>query len=49
MRSPIEIPPFYVVLIICATTLVAALVFAEEWTWPLRAAAYMIPVSILIG
>jgi hypothetical protein len=29
--------------------LVAALVFAEGWTWPLRAAACMIPVSILMG
>jgi hypothetical protein len=25
------------------------LVFAEGWTWPLKAAACMIPVSLLIG
>ena len=48
MRSPIEIPPFYITLIICTAALVA-LVFAEGWTWPLKAAACMIPVSLLIG
>jgi len=48
MRSPIEIPPFYLALIICTAALVA-LVFAEGWTWPLKAAACMIPVSLLIG
>jgi len=25
------------------------LVFAEGWSWPLKAAACMIPVSLLIG
>jgi hypothetical protein len=39
-RSPIEIPPFYIAVIICT---------AEGWTWPLKAAACMIPVSLLIG
>jgi hypothetical protein len=48
MRSPIEIPPFYIALIICSAALVA-LVCAEGWTWPLKAAACMIPVSLLIG
>jgi hypothetical protein len=27
----------------------AALVYAEGWIWPLKAAAVMIPVSLLIG
>jgi hypothetical protein len=48
MRSPIEIPPFYVALIFCTVTLLA-LVRAEGWIWPLKAAACMIPVSLLIG
>jgi hypothetical protein len=48
MRSPIEIPPFYAVLIVCTATLLA-LVHAEGWIWPLKAAACMIPVSLLIG
>jgi hypothetical protein len=47
MRSPIEIPPYYLVLIVCATTLLA-LVHVEGWIWPLKAAACMIPVSLLI-
>jgi hypothetical protein len=48
MRGPIEIPPFYVTLIICTVTL-AALVRAEGWIWPLKAAACLIPLSLLIG
>jgi hypothetical protein len=48
MRDPIEITPYYAALILCAVILVA-LVFAEGWTWPLKAAACMIPVSLLIG
>jgi hypothetical protein len=47
MRSPIEIPPYYLVLIVCATTLLT-LVHVEGWIWPLKAAACMIPVSLLI-
>jgi hypothetical protein len=26
-----------------------ALVYAEGWIWPLKAAACMVPVSILVG
>jgi len=48
MRRPIEIPPRSAVLLLCAAALVG-LVFAEGWTWPLKAAAVMIPVSYLIG
>jgi hypothetical protein len=48
MRSPIEIPPRVVVLLLCAATLVG-LVYAEGWTWPLRVAAVMLPVSYLVG
>jgi hypothetical protein len=36
------------VLVVCALALVA-LVCAEGWTWPLKAAAVMIPVSLLVG
>jgi hypothetical protein len=35
-------------LIACVAAL-AALVYAEGWIWPLKAAAVMIPVSLLIG
>jgi hypothetical protein len=34
--------------IVCTLTLLA-LVYAGGWTWPLKAAAVMIPVSLLIG
>jgi len=34
-------------LIVCAGAL-AVLVYAEGWIWPLKAAAVMIPVSLLI-
>jgi hypothetical protein len=41
-------PLHHAVLVICALTLLA-LVHAEGWTWPLKAAACMIPVSLLLG
>jgi hypothetical protein len=47
-RYPIEIPPCEAVLILCAVALLV-LVHAEGWTWPLKAAACMIPVSLLAG
>jgi hypothetical protein len=48
VRSPIEIPPRSAVVIFCTLTLLA-LVYAEGWTWPLKAAFCMIPVSLLAG
>jgi hypothetical protein len=48
MRRHIEIPPRNALLVFCAAALVG-LVLAEGWTWPLKAAAVMIPVSYLIG
>jgi hypothetical protein len=48
MRRHIAIPPRNVLLILCAATLLG-LVFAEGWTWPLKLAAVMLPVSYLIG
>ena len=48
MRGPLEIPPYYAALIVCALTLIG-LVYAEGWTWPLEAAAVIIPVSLLFG
>jgi hypothetical protein len=47
MRSPIVIPPYYAVLIVCTVALLG-LVYVERWTWPLKAAACMIPVSLLL-
>lgn len=48
MRYPVAIPPRLAILLVCAATLIG-LVYAEGWTWPLRVAAVMIPVSYLIG
>ena len=48
MRNRFEIGLYEVMLVGCAAAL-AALVFAEGWIWPLKAAAVMIPVSLLIG
>jgi hypothetical protein len=48
MRRKIQIPPFYLVLIICTVALLT-LESAEGWIWPLKAAACMIPVSLLVG
>jgi len=48
MRYRLEIPPRHAVLIACAAALVG-LVYAEGWVWPLKAAAVMIPVSLLVG
>lgn len=47
-RRRIEIGPYLLVLIICTAGLVG-LVHSEGWIWPLKAAAVMIPVSVLIG
>jgi hypothetical protein len=43
-----EFGPREATLILCAGTL-AALVYVEGWIWPLKAAAVMIPLSLLIG
>jgi hypothetical protein len=48
MRRRIEMPPRNVLLVFCAVTLVG-LVLAEGWTWPLKLAAVMLPVSYLVG
>jgi hypothetical protein len=47
-RNPLPIAARDAVLIVCAGAL-AALVYAEGWIWPLKAAAVMIPISLLIG
>ncbi|HEY2540703.1 MAG TPA: hypothetical protein VGI28_14595 [Stellaceae bacterium] len=48
MRYRVRVPPRHAALIVCAAALVA-LVYAEGWTWPLTAAAVMIPISFLVG
>jgi hypothetical protein len=35
--------------LIACTAALALLVYAEGWIWPLKAAAVMIPVSLLIS
>jgi len=48
MRYRFELGPREATLILCTATL-AALVYAEGWIWPLKAAAVMIPLSLVIG
>ena len=48
MRNRFEIGVYEVAVVACAATLLA-LVYAEGWIWPLKAAAIMIPVTLLIG
>jgi hypothetical protein len=48
MRNRFEISLRESILILCAGAL-AALVYAEGWIWPLKAAAVIIPLSLLIG
>ena len=48
MHNRFEIGPREATLALCAV-LLAALVYAEGWIWPLKAAAVLIPVSLLIS
>ena len=48
MRPRFEISLHVATLVVCTAAL-AALVYAEGWIWPLKAAAVLIPVSLLIG
>ena len=48
MRYRFVISLHVATLVACAAVL-AVLVYAEGWTWPLQAAAVLIPVSLLIG
>ncbi len=47
-RKRIELRPYYMVLIACAAALLG-LVHAEGWIWPLKVAAVMLPVSVLVS
>jgi hypothetical protein len=48
MRRRFEVSLSDAVLIAC-TLVLLGLVYAEGWTWPLKVAACIIPVSLLIG
>jgi hypothetical protein len=48
MHRNFRIGPHELALAACLATL-AVLVYAEGWIWPLKAAAVMIPVTLLIG
>jgi hypothetical protein len=48
MRHRFEISPYGAALVLCAGAL-AVLVYGEGWIWPLKAAAVMIPLSLLFG
>jgi hypothetical protein len=47
-RNRLSIGAREAALVICAVAL-AVLVYSEGWIWPLKAAAVMIPISLLIG
>jgi hypothetical protein len=48
MQRRFEIRLRSVMLVLCCVVL-AVLVYSEGWIWPLKAAAVMIPVSLLIS
>ncbi|HLY45799.1 MAG TPA: hypothetical protein VKQ73_09485 [Stellaceae bacterium] len=48
MRYRFQINPREAALLACSVAL-ATLVYVEGWIWPLKAAAVMIPVSLLIS
>ena len=49
MRRPIlPIGPREATLVAC-TAVLLALVYAEGWIWPLKAAAVAIPISLIVG
>ena len=48
MRRRFEIRTREMTLIVCTLAL-ALLVYAEGWIWPLKAAAVLIPVSLMIS
>lgn len=48
MRFRRRFPARHAALLGCAFA-VAALVSVEGWIWPLKAAAIMIPVSLIVG
>ena len=48
MHRRYEISPYLATLAFCGAVLLT-LVYVEGWIWPLKAAAVMIPVSLLLG
>jgi len=48
MRRRVEIHAFEAALVLCAVALVA-LVYTEGWIWPLKAAALMLPITLLVS
>jgi hypothetical protein len=48
MRFRRKLPARQAALLGCALAVVA-LIHAEGWIWPLKAAAIMIPVSLIVG
>ncbi|MGE5269713.1 MAG: hypothetical protein ACM3JG_08590 [Thiohalocapsa sp.] len=42
-------PTLHQATLLLCTLLLGALVYGEGWIWPLKAAALIIPVSLLIG
>ena len=48
MRHRLQIGPRDAALVLCTLALVA-LVSSEGWIWPLKAAALIIPLSLLVG
>ncbi len=47
MKHRVEIHAFEAALVLCAAALVA-LVYIEGWIWPLKAAAVVLPITLLV-
>jgi hypothetical protein len=48
MKQRVEIRAFEAALVMCAVALVA-LVYTEGWIWPLKAAAVVLPITLLVS
>ena len=47
-RPTFQIGPRQAMLVACAAVTIA-LIYAEGWIWPLKAAAAVIPIALLAG
>jgi hypothetical protein len=48
MKNRLEIGLYEAALLVCAVALLV-LVCAEGWIWPLKVAAVMLPITLLVG
>jgi hypothetical protein len=48
MRYRFRLRPQHLVVLACVAAIVV-LVYSEGWTWPLKAAAMVLPIAVLVG